>query len=86
MCIFESDTVKSDCPVQIFGKMMNYLKIQYRLLVFTLLVLLFFGDIKKKSSKKKKKKALKMTSQLVIFRVFIFFFFVPSTLSLNFFR
>ena len=27
LCILESDTVKSDCPVQIFRKMMNYLKI-----------------------------------------------------------
>ena len=35
LCIFESDTVKSDCPVQIFRKMMKYSKI-------TLLVLLFF--------------------------------------------
>ena len=35
LCIFESDAVKSDCPVQIFRKMMKYLKI-------TLLVLLFF--------------------------------------------
>ena len=35
LCIIESDTVKSDCPVQIFRKMMKYLKI-------TLLVLLFF--------------------------------------------
>ena len=25
--IFESDTVKNDCPVQIFRKMMKYLKI-----------------------------------------------------------
>ena len=25
--LFESDTVKSDCPVQIFRKMMKYLKI-----------------------------------------------------------
>ena len=25
LCIFESDTVKSDCPVQIFRKMMKYL-------------------------------------------------------------
>ena len=24
LCIFESDTVKSDCPVQIFRKMMKY--------------------------------------------------------------
>ena len=48
-CIFESDTVKSDCTVQIIRKMMIYLKI-------TLLVLLFSGDIKEK---KRKKKALK---------------------------
>ena len=30
LCIFESDTVNSDCPVQIFRKMMKYLKIKYR--------------------------------------------------------
>ena len=49
LCIFESDTVKSDCPVMIFRKMMKYLKI-------TLLVLLFFLEILKK---KEEKKALK---------------------------
>ena len=27
LCIFESDTVKSDCPVQIFRKMIKHLKI-----------------------------------------------------------
>ena len=27
LCIFESDTVKSDCPIQIFRKMIKYLKI-----------------------------------------------------------
>ena len=27
LCIFESDTVKSDCPVQIFRNMIKYLKI-----------------------------------------------------------
>ena len=27
LCIFESDTVKRDCPVLIFRKIMNYLKI-----------------------------------------------------------
>ena len=41
---FEYDTVKSDCPVQIFRKMMKYLKI-------TLLVLLFFLEILKKKKK-----------------------------------
>ena len=34
MYIFESDTVKSDCPVQIFRKMIKYLKIYYRLLIY----------------------------------------------------
>ena len=29
LCNFESDTVESDCPVQIFRKMMSYLKIEY---------------------------------------------------------
>ena len=45
---FESDTVKSECPVQLFKKIMKYLKI-------TLLVLLFFLEIlnEKKSSEKK---------------------------------
>ena len=42
MCFFENDTVKSDSSVQIFRKMMKYLKI-------TLLVLLFSGDIKEKT-------------------------------------
>ena len=27
LCIIESDTVKGDCPVQIFRKMIKYLKI-----------------------------------------------------------
>ena len=27
LCISESDTVKSDCPIQIFRKMIKYLKI-----------------------------------------------------------
>ena len=26
LCIFESDTIKSDCPVQIFRKMIKYFK------------------------------------------------------------
>ena len=39
MCIFESDTVISDCPVQIFRKMMKYLKTDCW---FTLLVLQFY--------------------------------------------
>ena len=27
LCIFDSDTIKSDCPMQIFRKIMKYLKI-----------------------------------------------------------
>ena len=61
MCIFEGDTVKSDCPVQIFRKMMIYLKISYRLLVYLTSFTVFSGDIKK----------------VVIFRAFFSFFFVP---------
>ena len=42
LCIFESDTVKSDCPVQNFRKKIKYLKI-YADRWFTLLVLLGVG-------------------------------------------
>ena len=67
MCILESDTVKSDCPMQ-------DLKIKYRPLVyFTSFLTVCTGDTKK-SSENEEKKALKMTSQLVIFRAF----FLPS--------
>ena len=54
LCIFESDTVKTDCPAQIFRKMMKYLKIYYRLLV-NLTSFKFFQEIlkKKKISEKK---------------------------------
>ena len=66
LCIFESDTVKSD-------GLMQDLNI-YRLLVYFTSLTICSGDIKKKSAenreKKKEKKALKMTSQLVIFRAF----------------
>ena len=41
LCIFESDTVKSDCPVQ-------DLKILYRLLVYFTILIVCSGDIKKK--------------------------------------
>ena len=37
LCIFESGTVKSDCPVQIFRKMMKYIKIKYSFTSFTAL-------------------------------------------------
>ena len=39
---FESDTVKSDCPIQIFRKMIKYLKILYRLLVYLSSFTVFF--------------------------------------------
>ena len=53
--IFESDTVKSDCPVQIFREMMKYIKIKVYLTSLTV----FFLEILKKELYKK---ALKMTS------------------------
>ena len=52
-----NDTFESDCPVQILRKMMRYLKIEY------LYSTSFFWSLKK---------VQKMTSQLVIFRVFVF--------------
>ena len=67
LCIFESDTVKSDCPVQMFRKMMKYLKIYH-----TSFTVFFSGDIYIKKKALTKKKKLKMTSQLVIFRGFFF--------------
>ena len=48
LCIFESDTAKSDCLIQIFRKMIKYLKIQYRLLVYLTSFTVFSGDTKKK--------------------------------------
>ena len=53
MCTFESDTVKSDCPMQ---ESYEIFKDIIQTVGSTLLVLLFVLDIKKK--------ALKMTSQL----------------------
>ena len=81
LCIFESDTVKSDCPVQIFRKMMKYLKI-------TLLV--FLEILKKKKEKKKlwkkkseKKKLWKWPVNWSFSELFFLFFFVPPTLGLK---
>ena len=34
MRIFDTDTVKSDCPMQFFRKNMKYLNIEYILLVY----------------------------------------------------
>ena len=66
LCICESDTVKSDCPMHIFRKIMKYLKIFYRLLVYFTSCTVCSGDIKKSSE-------YNMTSVLVIFRAFFFF-------------
>ena len=44
---FENDTVRSDCPVQIFRKMMKYIKIYYRLLVHLTSFTVFFLEILK---------------------------------------
>ena len=56
---YESDTVKIDCPVQLFRKMINYLKIKYRLLVYHTSFTVFLDIlIKKKKALKMKKKTL----------------------------
>ena len=68
LCIFESDTVKNDCPVQIFRKMLKYLKI-------TLLVLLFSGDIKEKKALKKNKKSSENDQSTGHFQSFFILFF-----------
>ena len=75
MCIFESDTVKSDCPVQIFKKMIKYLKIEYILLVCLTSFTVFSGDIKKESSENDQ-----LTGH---FQSFFIYFFVPPTLNLK---
>ena len=47
---FESDTVKSDCPVQIFRKRMKYLKISF---IFNINFTVFLEILKKKKEEKK---------------------------------
>ena len=54
LCIFENDTVKSDCPIQIFLEMMKFIKIQYRLLVYLTSFTVFFLEILNKNKYKKK--------------------------------
>ena len=53
LCIFESDTVKNERPVQIFRKRMENLKILNNLLVYLTSFTGCYGDIKKKKKKKK---------------------------------
>ena len=72
LCIFESDTVKSDCPVQIIRKMMKYLKIY--LTSFTV-----FLEILKKSTEKKSSENDQSTGHFQSFFIYLFFF-VPQTL------
>ena len=95
LCIFESDTFKSDCPVKIFRKMMKYLKITF---IYNTSFTVFLEILKKKKEKKalkkkKKKKSLKkkkkkkpsendqLTGHFQSFS--IYFFFVLSTLNLK---
>ena len=53
---FESDTVKSDCPVQIFRKSDEIYKDLIQTVGLLLIVLLFFLEILKKKALKIKKK------------------------------
>ena len=77
MCIFEGDTVKRDCPVQIFEKNYEIFQDLIQTVGLPYLFYCFFLEILKKN-------ALKMTSQLVIFRAFFSFFcFIPPTLNLK---
>ena len=78
LCIFENDIVKSDCPVQIFRKMIKYSKISYRLLVYLLLVLLFL-EIKKAEILKKSSENDQLTGHFHGF--FIYFFRLPDPKS-----
>ena len=57
--IFESETGKIDCPVQIFRKMLTYLKIYYILLFYLTCFTVFLEIINKKNKKKKEKKRKK---------------------------
>ena len=61
-------------------KMMKYLMIKYRLLVFTLLVLLFFLEILKKKFRKKSSENDQSTGH---FQSFFLLFFIPLTLNLK---
>ena len=71
MCIFENDTVKSDCPMQ-------DLKIQYRLLVhFTSLTVCSGEYLKKKKSSENEKKSSENDQSTGHFQSFYFFFFCP---------
>ena len=81
MCIFESETVKSDCPMQ-------DLNIKYRLLVYFTSLTVCSGDIKqkkmkKKSSEKEKKKKRNSSENAQSNGHFQSFFFVPLTLNMK---
>ena len=72
--IFESDTVKSVCPVQIFRKMMKYIKIKVYLTSFTV----FFLEILKNNNKKSSEND-QLTGHFQSF--FIYFFRPPDPKS-----
>ena len=55
MCIFESDTVKSDCPVQIFRKNDKIFKDLIQTVGLPITSFTVSGDIEKKKAENKKK-------------------------------
>ena len=83
--IIESDTVKGDCPVQIFGKNDKIFKDLIPTVGLPITSFTVSGDIKKKMKIFKKKKKSSENDQLTgHFRsFFIFIFFVPPTLNLK---
>ena len=56
---FESGTVKSDCPVQIFRKMVKYLKIEVSLTKFTVFLEILKKIHHPKSEKKSRNQPIK---------------------------
>ena len=75
MCVFESDTVKSDCPVQIFRKMIKIFKDLIQTFGLHITSFTVSGDIKKKKLKIKKIKKSSENDQLTgHFQSFLIFF------------
>ena len=59
LCIFESDTVKSDCPVQIFRKMDEIFEDLIQTVDLPITSFTVSGGIKKKNSENIKKNKIK---------------------------
>ena len=80
LCIFESDTVKNDCPVQILRKRDLIQTVGLPITSFTI-----SGDIIKKKKLKKKKKKSSENDQLTghFQSFFILFFFIRTTINLK---